>query len=82
MKSSRNEKFVWSIISSQPSKLVLLMVDGGMMESQNPAIVAILRHRHSGLWPKNLQYRPILTIAASLKIAMYIRHSAAMENIL
>lgn len=54
-----------------------------MAESQNPAIPATFKfqHRYSGLWRKNPQYRPVITISVSPKFAMYIRYSAAMADI-
>jgi hypothetical protein len=52
-----------------------------MVESQNLSIPAALWRRHSGLWRKHLQYRPIFTTAVSPKTATDIRHGPAIADI-
>lgn len=51
-----------------------------MAESKNPAIVAALQRRYSELWRKNLQHRPIFTIAARPKTAMLAGMAPQFDN--
>lgn len=54
------------------------VVHDGEAKSRDTGHFAV---RYSGLWRKNLQYRLIFTIAASLKTAVDICHSAAIADI-